>query len=560
MRKQWWHGKNAYQIYPKSFYDMNGDGVGDIQGIIKKLDYIKGLGIDILWISPMYPSPMKDNGYDISDYYGVDAQFGTMEDMEQLIAEVKKRGMHLILDLVVNHCSNQHKWFQEALRNPEGKYGKYFYFKEGKKGKEPNNWRSYFGGSVWEPVPGRQNLFYLHFFAKEQPDLNWENQELREEIYQMVNWWLEKGIDGFRIDAIINIKKDLSWDDLPVDGPDGRGIVWKSVKRASGIGDFLSELRDRCFLPHQAFTVGEVFNVKDEMVEEFIGENGYFSTMFAFDPCQAHRRGVTWAEYMPSMPLEEWKKETFRNQKLLGEDCFWATVLENHDQPRGASLFIPAQDYGFVSLSALAMIQVCERGIPFIYQGQEIGMTNCSFVLSEYDDLSTIDQYHFMLEKGYTEKEAIEACNRESRDNCRTPMQWSNEVNAGFTKGTPWLKVNPNYKNVNVEKQEKEYASLLNFYRRLLAFRKSEEYNDILTYGKFEPIFESEKDIFAYKRSLEKKALILISNFSGKEKRLAIPFSYDNVVFVNLERLTAYGDTLHLQPYQTIVLESELVR
>ena len=342
MKKKWWHEKIGYQIYPKSFLDTNGDGVGDLTGVIEKLPYLEQLGVDILWLSPVYPSPMVDNGYDISDYENIDPRFGTLEDMDRLIAEAKKKNISIIMDLVVNHCSDHHAWFQKAIADPKGPYGDYFYLKEGKDGKEPNNWRSYFGGSVWEKLPGQENLYYYHAYAKEQPDLNWENPALREEIYKMVNWWLDRGIAGFRIDAIINIKKDLTWEDLPVDGPDGRGFLTNSITRMqkrdggtkNGIGVFLRELKERCFAPHDAFTVGEVFEVDREQLEEFIGEDGYFSTMFAFDPIQSYKKGTCQCEFDRNMNPDEWKQDVFVNQKLLGDIAFEANIIENHDMAR----------------------------------------------------------------------------------------------------------------------------------------------------------------------------------------------------------------------------------
>lgn len=283
MKKQWWHNKVAYQIYPKSFYDSNEDGIGDIRGIIEKLDYLKDLGIDIIWISPVYPSPLKDQGYDISDYHSIDPRFGTMEDMDELLAETKKRNMYILMDLVINHCSDQHEWFQKALRDPYGKYGKYFYFEKGHDGKLPTNWRSYFGGPVWEPVPGYDELYYLHVFHKGQPDLNWENPELRQELYKMINWWLDKGIAGFRIDAIINIKKAPSFRDYPVDHPDGLSSIANMLNEAKGIGVFLEEMKNAAFKPHEALTIGEVFNMKPEETADFIGDDGHFSSQFEFD-------------------------------------------------------------------------------------------------------------------------------------------------------------------------------------------------------------------------------------------------------------------------------------
>ena len=418
MKKKWWHNKIAYQIYPKSFLDTNGDGIGDIEGIINKLDYLKDLGIDILWISPMYHSPMVDNGYDISDYYAIDPMFGTMEDMKRLIDEAKKRDMYLLMDLVVNHCSSQHEWFQKAMADPDGEYGTYFYIKEGKNGQPPTNWRSYFGGSVWEKVPGYENKFYLHSFAKEQPDLNWENEVVREKIYEMICWWMDQGLAGFRIDAIMNIKKDLTWSDLEPDGPDGLADVYKVTGKVKGIGDFLLEMKHRCFEPYDALTVGEAMFVKEEILPQFIGDQGYFSTIFAFEPCHAYRKGKNYMDYDWPQPFDDWKKETFHNQKIIEKAGFEANIIENHDQPRGASLFIPEEDYGFYSLSALAMIMLCQRGLPFLYQGQEIGMSNRRWEYAEFNDLETINQYHIAREAGMSEEQALKIASHHSRDKC----------------------------------------------------------------------------------------------------------------------------------------------
>ena len=564
MERKWWHDKVACQIYPKSFYDSNGDGIGDLPGIIEKLDYLKGLGIDILWLSPVYASPMVDNGYDISDYQAIDPCFGTMEDMDRLIAEAKKRGMEIVMDLVVNHCSSEHEWFRKAIADPDGEYGSYFYIKEGKDGLPPNNWRSYFGGSVWEKVPGTDNKYYFHSYARQQPDLNWENPALREEIYRMVNWWLEKGIAGFRIDAIINIKKDLTWEDLPVDGPDGMGNLSESIVRLhkrdggtkNGIGIFLEELKERCFAPHDAFTVGEVCILDNGQLEEFIGENGYFSTMFAFAAIVSYKNHADqWCGFDRHMDPDRWKKDVFSNQAFLGDIAFEANIIENHDQPRGATLYIPEEEYGFASVSALAGLQVLQRGLPFLYQGQEIGMTNCAFSLEEYDDLGTLENYRYMQECGISETEAREACARESRDNARTPMQWTDGPNAGFTTGTPWLKVNPNYLSINVKKQEAEYGSVLNYYKRLIAFRKSEEYREVLTYGSFIPMYEDQEKIFAFKRVLGEQELTVICNFSGSDRFLKLKEDYAEVIFVNLPQVTRIGDNLILHPFQLIVTE-----
>ena len=566
MKKKWWHEKIGYQIYPKSFLDTNGDGVGDLAGVIEKLPYLEQLGVDILWLSPVYPSPMVDNGYDISDYENIDPRFGTLEDMDRLIAEAKKKNISIIMDLVVNHCSDQHAWFQKAIADPKGPYGDYFYLKEGRDGKEPNNWRSYFGGSVWEKLPGQENLFYYHAYAKEQPDLNWENPALREEIYKMVNWWLDRGIAGFRIDAIINIKKDLTWEDLPVDGPDGRGFLTNSITRMqkrdggtkNGIGVFLRELKERCFAPHDAFTVGEVFEVDREQLEEFIGEDGYFSTMFAFDPIQSYKKGTCQCEFDRNMNPDEWKRDVFVNQKLLGDIAFEANIIENHDMARGATIYIPDEDYGFASISALAGLQVLQRGMPFLYQGQEIGMTNCHRNdISEYDDISTKDQYQVAIDAGCTKEEALACCYENSRDNARTPMQWSADENGGFSAHAPWLAVNPNYKEINVSEQEGRADSVLSYYKELIKLRKSPEYEETFVYGNVEPVYEDTDTVFGFMRmGKENRQKILVAANYGKEAvSLPLPGTAKKLLLSNAgRRKLADADHITLESLETAVV------
>ena len=565
----WWSNAVVYQIYPRSFQDTNGDGLGDLKGITSRLDYLADLGVDVLWLSPVYKSPQDDNGYDISDYQDIDPLFGTLDDMDELLAEAHKRGLKIVMDLVVNHTSDEHAWF-EASKNKDDEHSDWYWWRParpgttaGEPGAEPNQWGSYFGGSAWEYCPERGE-YYLHQFSKKQPDLNWENPAVRRAVYDMMNWWLDRGIAGFRIDAIINIKKDLTWEDLPVDGPDGRGFLTNSITRMqkrdggtkNGIGVFLRELKERCFAPHDAFTVGEVFEVDREQLEEFIGEDGYFSTMFAFDPIQSYKKGTCQCEFDRNMNPDEWKQDVFVNQKLLGDIAFEANIIENHDMARGATIYIPDEDYGFASISALAGLQVLQRGMPFLYQGQEIGMTNCPFELEDIDDIMTLDNYRYAVACGFPEEKAFAGCARESRDNARTPMQWSDAENAGFTTGKPWLKVNPNYPEINVARQEKEYGSVLNFYRRLLCFRKSEEYRDLLTYGTFEPMYEDQERIFAFKRTLGKQCLTVICNESSAERFLTLKEDYEEVVFVNLPQVTRIGDNLILHPYQLIVVET----
>ena len=339
MERKWWHNKVAYQIYPKSFNDTNGDGIGDIKGIIDKLDYLKELGIDIIWISPIYQSPFVDQGYDISDYYRIDEKFGTMEDFDTLLEEAKSRDMHIVMDLVINHCSDKHEWFKKALENPAGKYGDYFYFRKGKDGNPPSNYRSYFGGSAWEKVEGT-DLYYLHMFAKEQPDLNWYNKEVLDELYKMINWWLDKGVSGFRIDAIINIAKDLNFENLEPDGEDGLVNAGKVAEHATGIGSMLENLKKNTFEKHDAFTVGEVFNMKKDELGEFIGENGHFSSMFDFSAQCLSFGGHGWYD-APDFTFKQYRNAIFNAQKESENVGFLSNIIENHDEPRGASRYLP---------------------------------------------------------------------------------------------------------------------------------------------------------------------------------------------------------------------------
>ena len=409
MVKKWWNDKIAYQIYPKSFCDSNGDGIGDLRGILSKLDYLQELGVDILWLSPIYQSPFVDQGYDISDYYQIAREFGTTEEFDALLAETKRRGMYIIMDLVVNHCSDQHPWFQKALADPTGEYADRFYFVKGRDGKAPSNYRSYFGGSTWESVPGT-DLYYLHMFAKEQPDLNWENPAVRQSIYSMVNWWLEKGLAGFRIDAIINIKKVPGFPSFPVDGPDGLTACTNMVDAAQGVGVLLQELKHETFDKYDAFTVGEVFNMKDGALAEFIGEDGHFSTIFDFSAQNLTCGEHGWYDTKP-LEFSAWRRTLFASQKDAESVGLMANIIENHDEPRGASRFLPAYAQNDAGKKMLATTSLLLRGIPFIYQGQEIGMTNCPMAdISHYNDISTLDQYQVALDDGYSREEALRFC------------------------------------------------------------------------------------------------------------------------------------------------------
>ena len=553
MERKWWQDKVAYQIYPKSFYDTNGDGIGDLPGIIEKLDYLKDLGVDIIWLSPCYRSPLADQGYDISDYYDIDPRFGTMEDMDRLIAEAKKRGMYILMDLVVNHCSDEHEWFKKACQDPDGKYGNFFYLRDKKEDELPTNWRSYFGGPVWEDLPGT-NKQYLHVFHKKQPDLNWENPELREEVYKNINWWLDKGLGGFRIDAIINIKKALPMHNYEPDREDGLCYIGKMLEEATGIGEFLGEMRDRTFKPHDAFSVGEVFNAKDEELPDFIGDNGYFSSMFDFNETIFGGSEKGWYDCKEITP-DDYKRCCFETQAKMGTFGFVSNIIENHDEPRGVSHYIPEGDCCNTSKKMLAALNFMLRGLPFIYQGQELGMENVPFKsIDEVDDISTLDEYKVALDAGLAPDAALKAVARRSRDNARTPMQWSDGKNAGFTTGTPWLRVNPNYTAINVEKEAQDPDSVLNFYKKLIALRKDPEYKETVVYGALEPFMEERHNLMAYYRKWD-KTLLVVGNYQWDEQEIELPGACKKVLINNYPDVVIDGNKIKLHGYQVLVLE-----
>lgn len=550
-------GKVAYQIWPKSFADSNGDGIGDLEGIIGKLDYLKELGVDIIWISPVYQSPLVDQGYDISDYYDINPLFGDMDTMDRLLAEAKKRDMYIIMDLVVNHCSDEHEWFQKAMKDPDGEYGKHFYIAEKKDGKLPCNWRSYFGGSVWEPIPGTDK-YYLHSFHKKQPDLNWENPVVRQKVYKMMNFWLERGVAGFRIDAIINIKKKLPFRDYEPDRADGLCDIGKMLAEAEGIGTFLEEMKRETFAKYDAFSVGEVFNDKESEIREYIGEDGHFSSKFDFSPELCGKNG-RW-DLNEDVTAEMYKNVIFDSQLRTGEIGFLSNIIENHDEPRGVSRYIPADDLSEQSKKTLAAVYFFLRGIPFIYQGQEIGMENCAFPdITAYDDISTKDEYQVCLDAGCTGEKALELAHKFSRDNARTPVQWDDSDFAGFSTHEPWLMVNPNYKQINVKKQQAQPDSVWNFYKQMIAVYKNPAYHETLTFGKFEPYAREQKNLIAYYRKGELQTLLVLVNFQKEPQRVALPTGEAKVVLDNtasaLQGISVKESEITLDGYQAVVLE-----
>lgn len=553
MKKKWWNDKIAYQIYPKSFMDSNGDGIGDLRGIISKLDYLQELGIDIVWLSPVYKSPFVDQGYDISDYYAIAEEFGTMEEFDELLRKAKERGISIIMDLVINHCSDKHEWFQKTLKEPDGEYADYFYFRKGKNGNPPNNMRSYFGGSCWEPVPGTDK-YYLHMFAKEQPDLNWENKKLRQKLYDMVNWWLDKGLAGFRIDAIINIKKDLDFPNYEPDGPDGLAGCWRMVESVDGVGELLEDLKNNTFKKYDAFTVGEVFNMKKDELPQFIGDNGHFSTIFDFSAHCLSNGEHGWYDSKP-IEFKEWRSTVIASQLEVQKCGLEANIIENHDEPRGVSRFLPEYARNPKGTKMLGTVNVLLRGIPFIYQGQEIGMQNAKWnSIDEFDDINTIDQYNIARKAGFTEKEALDVCSAMSRDNARTPFQWSDEDNAGFTTGKPWLKVNSDYKDINVKSQIGDEDSVLNYYRRLIALRKSSEYKYVFAYGRFEPVYEGADNVMAYYRTDNNKRVLVLANFGVDTVEVQLEYPIKKILLSNVNRHES-DKTLQLSGCEVMVAE-----
>lgn len=525
MRKAWWKEAVAYQIYPRSFMDSNGDGIGDIQGIIEKLDYLAYLGIDIIWVSPFYKSPNDDNGYDISDYKAIMDDFGTMEDFDELLKEAHKRNIKLIADLVINHTSDEHPWFIESKSSIDSDKRDWYIWRKGKNNKEPNNWESIFKGSAWQ-YEEESDEYYLHLFSKKQPDLNWENEEVREALYEMVNWWLDKGIDGFRIDAISHIKKDEGLLDMP--NPDNLEYVPSFDKHSNrpGIQDFLKELKINTFDKYDIMTVGEAAGVDADEAEVWVGEDdGKFNMIFQFENMDLWNdnpgKNVDWIEY--KRVISKW-------QNKLHNKGWNALYIENHDTPRVVSTLGNDKEYIYESSTSLALMYFMMEGTPFIYQGQELGMTNAKFNnIEEYNDVRAKSVYEDKIKNGRTIDEALRELNASSRDNTRTPMQWDSSKNGGFTVGNSWLKVNENYEDINVEKQLKDSNSVLNFYKNIIKIRKE---NECLIYGSYNLILEEDKNIFAYERILDDKKFLIITNLSNYDNT----YSYNklNLRFSNL--------------------------
>ena len=571
--KKWWKKEVGYQIYPRSFYDSNNDGIGDLNGITEKLDYLKNLGITLIWVCPIFKSPMDDNGYDISDYYDVNPEFGTKEDLEKLIAETEKRGIKVILDLVINHTSDEHEWFLEALKNPESKYRNYYIFKRGENGLPPTNWRSHFGGSAWEKVEGEADengneMYYLHLFTKKQPDLNWENPEVRKELYEMVNYWLEKGIAGFRVDAINSIKKDARYLDLPVDGADGMAYNVEYTLNQPGIEEFLSELAKETFKKYNAMTVAETPMLEYERYNDFIGDDGFFTMIFDFSYTDLDMTKGGFYYSLRDIPTIELRDAIFESQLTQQKYGWGAPFLENHDLPRSLNKFF-GEKANETNAKLLANVFFFLRGTPFIYQGQEIGMDN--FVrndISEFDDIASKDQYQRALGEGFSSEEALYFVNKRSRDNSRTPMQWDNSKNAGFSKdenSKSWIKLTGSQATTNVADQINDKDSIFSHYKKMIDLRQNGKYSDCLTFGDFISVpLENEKFI-AYVRKYKNQKVLCISNFSELKQEVKLSeiakalgekeIKIGEILINNFDGFENNGEKVVFEGFQSLLVE-----
>lgn len=511
---KWWQKSIVYQIYPKSFQDTTGTGVGDLPGVTSHLDYLKSLGTGAIWLTPVYPSPMVDNGYDISDYCGIDPSYGTMEDMEELIAEAKKRDIRIVMDLVYNHSSDQHPWFLESKKDRTNPKADWYIWRDAKPdGSAPTNWRAIFGGSAWKWCEERQQ-YYLHTFAEAQPDLNWENPEVRQALFDAANFWLDKGVGGFRIDAIVYIKKP-EFKDGPVDGADGLSGIHEMTANTPGILDFLHEFRRNVFDGHDIFTVGEANGVSPQELPQWVGKDGVFSMLFEFSHLElSYPEGEIWCKRFP-WKLGQLKDALSASQAATAKEGWYPIFFENHDQNRSMHRYFPEGTDPKVAAKALATVLFTLRGTPFVYEGEEIGMTNTAFPkIEDYNDISTHGQYEYAIKEGLSPEEALKAVQFQSRDNARTPMQWTAEKNAGFTQGTPWMPVNPNHTVINAQKQVGDPDSVFSFYQQLIRIRQ--EY-DVVIDGRFEMLMPEDEQVFAYLRDDGRQKLLVVCNFSGEE-------------------------------------------
>lgn len=544
--KEWWQDEVVYQIYPKSFKDTNEDGIGDIKGITEKLPYIHKLGATMIWICPIFTSPMADNGYDIADFEGIDPQFGNMADFEELLAESKKLGIKIILDLVINHTSDEHPWFKAAISDKKSPYRDYYIFKEGTT--EPNNWRSIFGGSVWEKVPN-EDCYYLHVFDKKQPDLNWENPEVRNQLYQMINRWLDKGISGFRIDSITFIKKDQDYSSLPADGVDGLVSCKEKTRNRPGIEVFLNELKKETFEKYDCVTVGEAPGVPYEEFPTFIGEDGYFSMIFDFHYADIDvESGSDWFK-RTNWQASEFKELLEQSQLALQKAGWGANFIENHDQPRALSKLVDSEHQTAESALGIGSMYFFLRGTPFIYQGQELGMVNFKRKsITEFDDISSIDNYHRSMAEGFSKEEALYFVNERSRDNSRTPMPWDDSQFGDFSPVEPWLNMTSEYPAINTTNND-----VFKGYQKMIALRQESEIKDILKLGQISFKETESPEIIFYEREYNHQKIGQITNLSPKIVKVILEKNIEQIYFNSHRDIDISQSVCWLKPYQSIL-------
>lgn len=550
MKKAWWKESVVYQIYPRSFCDSNGDGIGDLRGIIGKLDYLKRLGVDILWLSPIYQSPNDDNGYDISDYQAIMKDFGTLEDFTELLEEAHKRNLRIIMDLVVNHTSDEHVWFAESRKgNP--RYRDYYIWKEGKNGNPPNNWGSWFSGPAWE-YDEQRGMYYLHIFSKKQPDLNWENDKVRREVYDMMLWWLDKGVDGFRMDVISMISKRQDFSDGELLAG-GYGDLTPFCAHGPRVHEYLQEMNREVLSKYDIMTVGEASCVTLEEAKKYAGEDrGELDTVFQFEHMELGNGAYgKWSD--APVRLTELKAVFDKWERGL-DGIGWNTLFwSNHDQPRAVSRFGDDGRYWELSAKMLGTCLHMMKGTPYIYQGEELGMLNAGFTeLSQYRDLESINAYHELVEEnGMPKEQMLRYLQKRSRDNARTPMQWDDSAYGGFSSCEPWIGVNPNYRYINAKAQINDPTSIYNYYQQLIKLRHERE---IIVYGDFEVLLPESEELFAYRRSNAGEELLVVCNFT--DRKLELPL--DTMKYKRL--LGNYRDTLwtELRPYEAVVFEKEI--
>lgn len=558
MHKAWWKESVVYQIYPRSFYDSNGDGVGDLRGIIQKLDYLKELGVSVVWLSPVYKSPNDDNGYDISDYQDIMDEFGTMADWDEMLAGMHARGIKLVMDLVVNHTSDEHPWFIEARKSKDNPYRDYYIWRPPKDGREPNNWASHFSGSAWQYDPATGE-YYLHLFSKKQPDLNWENPTVRHEVYKMMRWWLDKGVDGFRMDVINMISKVPGLPDAPAVNADRYQYGGKYFLNGPRLMEFLHEMKREVLDHYDLLTVGETPGVNTHKAVEITDqESGALSMVFQFehmdldaDPLLGARRSVrAWS-------LVEMKQLMTRWQKDLQARGWNSIYLTNHDQPRAVSRFGDDRQYRLESAKLLATFTHMLQGTPYVYQGEEIGMTNVAFgSIEDYRDIESLNLYHELVyEKGQDPQAVLKLIQLKSRDNARTPVQWDDSPQAGFTRGEPWIRINPNYKEINVRQALAEPNSIFYYYQRLIRLRRE---HPVMVYGAYHLLLPDHPQIYTFTRTLESERLLAIFNFSRETPVFDLPagvdFSGAELLISNYAVDTGQGlQQVGLRPYEARV-------